>query len=136
MRGALNKVATSHTDHLPARPPAHMTTHPHTAARPHDGKSAHPHGFGCEAPCFVGLLAAAHRADDGRVAGRGEHRIGAECVDGEVDRAWARGFLSDLGPMRTPTGGSESERKGLQKNAGTMSTKRIFTMVMPGKIIA
>ena len=31
------------------------------------------------------------------------------------------------------TGGSESERKGLQKNAGTMSTKRIFTMVMPGK---
>ena len=30
----------------------------------------------------------------------------------------------------------ESERKGLQKNAGTMSTKRIFTMVMPGKIMA
>ena len=37
---------------------------------------------------------------------------------------------------RTPTGGSESERKGAQKNAGTMPTKRIFTMVMPGKIIA
>ena len=37
---------------------------------------------------------------------------------------------------RTPTSGSESERKGAQKNAGTMPTKRIFTMVMPGKIIA
>ena len=37
---------------------------------------------------------------------------------------------------RSPTGGSEAERKGLQKNAGTMPTKRIFTMVMPGKIIA
>jgi hypothetical protein len=30
----------------------------------------------------------------------------------------------------------KSERKGLQKNAGTMFTKRIFTMVMSGKIMA
>ena len=45
-------------------------------------------------------------------------------------------FYRTLVLCRTPTGGSESERKGLQKNAGTMSTKRIFTMVMPGKIIA
>ena len=29
-----------------------------------------------------------------------------------------------------------AREKGLQKNAGTMSTKRIFTMVMAGKIIA
>ena len=73
----------------------------------------------------------------GVVAGRGEHRIGAECVDGEVDRALTRGFLSDLGPMPNAHGRiGESERKGLQKNAGTMSTKRIFTMVMAGKIIA
>ena len=45
-------------------------------------------------------------------------------------------FTFRIPACRTPTGGSESERKGLQKNAGTMSTKRIFTMVMPGKIIA
>ena len=45
-------------------------------------------------------------------------------------------FYRTLVLCRTPTGGSESERKGLQKNAGTMPTKRIFTMVMPGKIIA
>jgi hypothetical protein len=29
---------------------------------------------------------------------------------------------------------SGAREKGLQKNAGAMSTKRIFTMVMPGKI--
>jgi hypothetical protein len=49
------------------------------------------------------------------------------------------GARLSIGPWsyaETPTGGSESERKGLQKNAGTMCTKRIFTMVMPGKIIA
>ena len=45
-------------------------------------------------------------------------------------------FYRTLVLCRTPTGGSESERKGLQKNAGTMSTKRIFTMVMPGNIMA
>ncbi|MGB9274321.1 MAG: hypothetical protein WCC08_03700, partial [Terrimicrobiaceae bacterium] len=119
-RDALNKVATSH------RPPAGTTARPHddaphtarrrpsarTTTRPHDGKSAHPHGFGCEAPCFVGLLAAAHRVDDGRVVGRGEHRIGAECVDGEVDRAWARGFLSDLGPMPNANGRIGEREKG------------------------
>jgi hypothetical protein len=45
-------------------------------------------------------------------------------------------FYRTLVLCRTPTGESESEGKGLQKNAGTMSTKRIFTMVMPGKIMA
>ena len=44
---------------------------------------------------------------------------------------WRAAFYRTLVLCRTPTGGSESERKGLQKNAGTMSTKRIFTMVMP-----
>jgi hypothetical protein len=46
------------------------------------------------------------------------------------------GARLSIGPWSYAERGSESERKGLQKNAGTMSTKRIFTMVMPGKIIA
>jgi hypothetical protein len=52
------------------------------------------------------------------------------------DGAWARGFLSDLGPMPNANGRIGEREKGLQKNAGAMSTKRIFTMVMPGKIMA
>jgi hypothetical protein len=38
--------------------------------------------------------------------------------------------------MPNANGWIGEREKGAQKNAGTMPTKRIFTMVMPGKIIA
>ena len=62
--------------------------------------------------------------------------VGIDRAKSQKDAEEAEAASRTLVLCRTSTGGSESERKGLQKNAGTMSTKRIFTMVMPGKIIA
>ena len=73
--------------------------------------------------------------DDGQNDRQRDGDEGEEFGGGDFKGMWARGFLSDLGPMPNANG-RIGERKALQKNAGTMSTKRIFTMVMPGKIIA